>query len=89
MATVEPWDGAGGLLGRGDRLRGLAALRRRQHAWHAGNVRSTATGTIGFLKYSATLLPISGFSSDSAVRVIHGCSTMSHTSSLWYAATAG
>ena len=45
--------------------------------------QDAATDTAGFWKYSATLLPISGFSSDSAVRVSHGRLTMSHTSSLW------
>ena len=38
--------------------------------------------TAGFSKYSATLLPISGFSTASAVRVSHGRLIMSHTSSL-------
>ena len=43
----------------------------------------------GFLKYSATLLPINGFSATPRVRVSHGLLIMSHTSSLWYAVTAG
>src|SRR6185312_12152920 len=63
----------------------VPASARPAHREH----QETATGPTGFLKYSATLLPITGFSSDSAVRVSHGCSTMSHTSSLWYAATTG
>ena len=44
--------------------------------------QETATGTTGFVKYIATLLPISGFSADSAVRVSHGRLIMSHTSNL-------
>ncbi len=42
-----------------------------------------APDTSGFWKYNATLLPISGLSSDSAVRVSHGRLTMSQTNSLW------
>ena len=83
VAAVEPGQRAGGLLCRGDRLRGLPALRRRQHAGYAGNVSGQQRHTTGFRKYSATLLPISGFSSDSAVRVSHGRYIMSHTSNLW------
>ena len=39
MAAIEPGNGARGFLRGGDRLRGLTALRRRQHAWYAGNFR--------------------------------------------------
>ena len=88
VPAVEPGHRTGGLLGGGDRLRRLSALRRRQDAGYTRDlVTPHRSGhrlrkSAGFRKYSATLLPISGFSSDSAVRVSHGRDIMSHTSSL-------
>lgn len=81
MAAFEPRNRTRGLLGVGDRPSGLAALLRRQDAGHSWDV-TAQDQTAGFSKYIATLLPISGFSTDSAVRVSHGRLIMSHTSSL-------
>ena len=83
VAAVGPRDGARGLLGGGDRLRGLPALRGRQDTRHAGNVRIAATGTSGLLEVQRHALADQRVEQRLGRPVSHGRLTMSHTSSLW------